>query len=72
MLWDNAVELSALVRRGDVVVLHDPQTAGLIPAMRRRGARVVWRCHIGHEDLEDALVDARLGLPGALPAPGGR
>jgi len=51
VLDDNAVELSAVVRAGDVVVLHDPQTAGLIPVMRRLGARVVWRCHIGHDDL---------------------
>lgn len=55
-LWDNAVELSALVRPRDVVVLHDPQTAGLIPPLRRRGARLVWRCHIGFEDLRDPLV----------------
>ena len=37
----NADELAALVRRGDVVVLHDPQTAGLAPGLRRRGAIVV-------------------------------
>ncbi len=51
VLDDNAVELSAVVRAGDVVVLHDPQTAGLVPTLARLGARVVWRCHIGHEDL---------------------
>ncbi len=56
VLRENAIELSAVVRRDDVVVLHDPQTAGLIPAMRGRGARVVWRCHIGHDDLEDPAV----------------
>ena len=41
------------VRPGDVVVLHDPQTAGLAAAMRRRGARVIWRCHIGTETMND-------------------
>lgn len=56
VMWDNAVELSALVRPRDVVVLHDPQTAGLIPLLRRRGARLVWRCHIGFEDLRDPRV----------------
>jgi trehalose synthase len=56
VLRDNADELAALVRRGDVVVLHDPQTAGLAPGLRRRGAVVVWRCHIGHEDHRDPLV----------------
>jgi trehalose synthase len=43
----NAAELSRLVRPEDVVYLHDPQTAGLIPALRSTGAKVVWRCHVG-------------------------
>jgi len=43
----NARELQATVRSGDVVLLHDPQTAGLAPALRRAGVTVVWRCHIG-------------------------
>lgn len=46
VLAANADELR-LVRPGDVVLLHDPQTAGLVPALIRAGARVVWRCHIG-------------------------
>ncbi|MCC7104265.1 MAG: glycosyltransferase [Chloroflexi bacterium] len=47
VLQENGTELAALVRPGDVVVLHDPQTAGLAPVMVRCGATVVWRCHIG-------------------------
>ena len=43
----NLDRIRALVRPGDVVMLHDPQTAGLAPALRAHGARVVWRCHIG-------------------------
>lgn len=43
----NADELAAMVKPGDVVVLHDPQTAALAPAMHRAGAHVVWRCHVG-------------------------
>lgn len=35
------------VRPGDVVLLHDPQTAGLAPALMRHGATVAWRDHIG-------------------------
>lgn len=31
----------------DVVVLHDPQTLGLAPAIRATGARVLWHCHVG-------------------------
>jgi len=43
-----AAELAATVSRGDVVILHDPQTAGLVPALKAAGVRrVVWRCHIG-------------------------
>jgi trehalose synthase len=43
----NAEELANAVVPADVVFLHDPQTAGLVPAMRAAGARVVWRCHVG-------------------------
>ena len=39
--------LTGLLQAGDVVYLHDPQTAGLAPAMRAAGAKVVWRCHVG-------------------------
>ncbi len=47
MLTANAVELLRWIRPGDVVLLHDPQTAGLAGPLARAGARVVWRCHIG-------------------------
>ncbi len=47
MLAANAVELLDRIRPGDVVLLHDPQTAGLAGPLARAGARVVWRCHIG-------------------------
>ncbi|MBX3203742.1 MAG: glycosyltransferase [Labilithrix sp.] len=49
VLADNFAEIERLVRPGDAVICHDPQTAGLIPHLRRLGERVVWRCHIGHE-----------------------
>ncbi|NUT38249.1 MAG: glycosyltransferase [Hamadaea sp.] len=45
----NARELIAVVRPGDTVVLHDPQTAGVAPALAEHGATVVWRCHIGND-----------------------
>jgi trehalose synthase len=47
VLRRNADELLALIRPGDVVLLHDPQPAGLAAAAKRAGARVVWRCHVG-------------------------
>jgi len=43
----NADELLALIRPGDVVVVHDPQPAGLVAIAKSAGARVVWRCHVG-------------------------
>jgi trehalose synthase len=49
VLRTNAEQLRAVVRTGDVVVLHDPQTIGLASAIRACGARVVWRCHVGHD-----------------------
>lgn len=39
--------LTSLVQPGDVVLLHDPQTAGLAGALRDHGAHVAWRCHVG-------------------------
>jgi trehalose synthase len=46
----NAEELAATVRPEDVVILHDPQTAGLASALERQGPVVVWRSHIGAEE----------------------
>jgi trehalose synthase len=46
-LAKSASHLSPLLQAGDIVFLHDPQTAGLAPAAKAAGARVVWRCHIG-------------------------
>jgi trehalose synthase len=54
MLAANAVELRARVAPGDVVLLHDPQTAGLAAPLVQAGARVVWRCHIGVDWENDA------------------
>ena len=45
----NAGEIDGVVRPGDIVILHDPQTAGLAPAFRRLGATIVWRCHVGSD-----------------------
>jgi len=47
VLERNAAQLAAAVHPGDIVLLHDPQPAGLASTMRQRGAQVVWRCHIG-------------------------
>jgi trehalose synthase len=52
-LKPNAEELVAAVEPGDLVVLHDPQTAGLIPALNGAGARTIWRCHVGIDEPND-------------------
>jgi trehalose synthase len=43
----SASRLAELIRPGDVVILHDPQTAGMAEILRGAGAGVVWRSHIG-------------------------
>ena len=47
VLAANLEQLERRVAAGDIVLLHDPQTAGLAEGLRRLDARVVWRCHIG-------------------------
>jgi trehalose synthase len=49
-LRGNAQELAELVRPRDVVLLHDPQTAGLSDELVRAGAVVIWRCHVGADE----------------------
>jgi trehalose synthase len=46
-------ELQPRVEPGDVVVLHDPQTAGLAPALKQQGATVIWSCHVGVDQPND-------------------
>jgi trehalose synthase len=67
--FDNAQLLKEQVRAGDVVLLHDPQTAGLCSAMGDHGAHVVWRCHIGaNHDNEWTQQAWSFVLPQIMPA----
>lgn len=64
VLADNAAELTQTIGGDDVVILHDPQTAGLIPAIKDTGARVIWRCHVGLDlPEEDARRAWRFLIP---------
>jgi len=54
----NLRELGAIVRPGDLVLLHDPQTAGLVSGLQRAGAHVVWRCHVGRDEQNDFTEQA--------------
>ena len=51
-------ELDGRVREGDIVIVHDPQPAGMIDSFRDAGARVIWRCHIGTEQPNDLVREA--------------
>jgi trehalose synthase len=57
VLADALAGLAEVVRSGDVVVLHDPPTAGLAPGLRELGAHVVWRSHLG-SDVRTRVTDA--------------
>jgi len=50
VLRNNLAHLSLRLSAGDIVLLHDPQTAGLVEGLRALGARVVWRCHVGRDE----------------------
>src|SRR5437764_1543716 len=53
-----ADDLAEMVSPGDIVILHDPQTAGLIAAARRTGAIVIWRCHVGLDQPNERAREA--------------
>jgi trehalose synthase len=52
----NGRALLGWVRRGDVAILHDPQTAGMATLLAEAGLHVIWRCHIG-ADRQNALTE---------------
>jgi trehalose synthase len=54
----NTAELVSLLHPHDIVILHDPQTAGLAAAVRATGATVIWRCHVGLDDANDSAREA--------------
>ena len=47
VLAENCRELQRRVTPGDLVICHDPQTAGLVPHLLSKNVTVIWRCHIG-------------------------
>jgi trehalose synthase len=57
VLRGNLADLVRRVSPRDIVLLHDPQTAGLAEGMRAAGAIVVWRCHVGRDRADD-VTDA--------------
>jgi trehalose synthase len=55
VLADNLAFFVDRVRDADVVIVHDPQPAGLVPALRTAGATVIWRCHVGVDEPNDIV-----------------
>lgn len=54
----NAASLGDEISAGDIVLLHDPQTAGMAGPLARRGAHVVWRSHIGIDQANEVSDSA--------------
>ena len=50
--------LAPRLTSSDVVLLHDPQTAGMIPRLVAAGVPVIWRAHIGLDMPNDLARDA--------------
>ena len=58
VLAENLAGFPGEVRPRDIVIVHDPQPAGLIDALKERGAAVIWRCHVGIETPNDLAREA--------------
>jgi trehalose synthase len=65
----NAAEMVELVDSDDVIIVHDPQPAGLIEPLLEKGATVLWRCHVGLDKANDIARGAwKFLLPYVEPA----
>lgn len=58
VLTENVSSMARLVAPGDVVMLHDPQTAGMVEPLRAMGTHVIWRSHIGSDTTNAASDEA--------------
>jgi trehalose synthase len=58
VLAANLAEFAPRVREGDVVLLHDPQPAGMAPALHSVAGALIWRCHVGIETPNDLVREA--------------
>ena len=57
-LAENAAAFAPRIRPGDVVILHDPQVAGMVPALRPLTPALIWRCHVGVDEPNDLVREA--------------
>jgi trehalose synthase len=58
VLAENLAALAPRIRRDDVVILHDPQPAGMTPALRQLAGALIWRCHVGIDEPNDLVRGA--------------
>jgi trehalose synthase len=54
----NAEQLVERLGAGDVVLLHDPQTAGMVSPVVAAGVPVIWRAHVGLDLPNDLAREA--------------
>jgi trehalose synthase len=54
----NAKLLVGTIERGDVVLLHDPQTAGMVPHLLAADVSLIWRSHVGVDPPNDLAREA--------------
>jgi trehalose synthase len=65
----NTGQLLERVQPDDVVLLHDPQTAGMVPALVEAGVATIWRAHIGMDSPNEHAREAwRFLMPYVKPA----
>jgi trehalose synthase len=69
VLARNLADFEDRVHEGDVVIVHDPQPAGLIEPLVAKGAAVIWRCHVGLDHPNEISRETwAFLLPYVLPA----
>lgn len=49
VLRANLAQMLPMIAERDIVLLHDPQTAGMVDGLRATGVHAVWRCHVGRD-----------------------
>ncbi len=60
--------LAEMIFDEQVVIIHDPQPAGLIAAKEKSKAKWVWRCHIDSSHPEEKLWNFMQGIVGKYDA----
>ena len=53
-----AAAFARIVRPNDVVLVHDPQPAGVTQALKDAGAKVIWRLHVGADEPNELATEA--------------